>query len=160
MAETRQLGDIVATLKSDGQSLIQDNIALAKAELKPAAIHAGVGGGLFGGAGYFAINAATLLYLCGSFALSLWAQHLWGWDLLLCLVVGFGAGGVILLVLAGILALVGKAQISKVEPPRQTILEARQSVASLKSAFQHGKYNATSAALAEKEHKDPVRSRS
>ena len=78
MAETRQLGEIVATLKSDGQSLIQDNIALAKAELKPAAIHAGVGGGLFGGAGYFAINAATLLYLCGSFALSLWAQHLWG----------------------------------------------------------------------------------
>lgn len=157
MAETRQLGDIVATLKNDGQSLIKDNIALAKAEIKPAAVHAGVGGGMFGGAGYFAINAVTLFFLCGSFALSLLAQHLWGWSLLLSLVVGFGAAGVILLLLAAILALVGKGQISKVEPPRATIEEAKQSIASLRGAFQHGRSNVASAELARKQEHEAAK---
>ncbi|AZZ38663.1 phage holin family protein [Acidipropionibacterium jensenii] len=138
MADMSQLGDIIATLKSDGQSLVKDNIALAKAEIKPAAIHAGVGGGLFGGAGYLAINAATLFFLAGGFALSLWAEHLWDWSLLLSLVVGFGVLGVILLVLAGILALVGKWQVGKVEAPKATVAEAKQTVLSLKSSFQHG----------------------
>ncbi len=151
MADTSQVGEIFATLKSDGQSLVKDNIALAKAEIKPAAIHAGVGGGLFGGAGYFAINAATLLFLSASFALSLWAQHLWNWNLLLSLLVGFGVMGVLLLILAGVLALVGKSQIGKVQPPRATIAEAKQTVASLKSSFQHG---ARSASLAAKEGKE------
>lgn len=157
MADTRQLGDIVATIKNDGQSLIKDNIALAKAEIKPAAIHAGVGGGMFGGAGYFAINAVTLLFFCGSFALGLLAQHLWSWGLLLSLVVGFGAAGVILLILAGILALVGKGQISKVQAPKATIEEAKQSVASLKDAFQHGKSNVASAELARKQENEAAK---
>ncbi|MCI1749331.1 MAG: phage holin family protein [Acidipropionibacterium sp.] len=138
MPDTSQVSEIIATLKSDGQSLVQDNIALAKAELKPAAIHAGLGGGMFGGAGYFAINAASLFFIAAGFALSLWAQHLWGWTLFLCLLVGFGVMGVLLLILAGILALIGKSQIGKVQPPTATVAEAKQTVASLKSSFQHG----------------------
>ncbi|WP_257476832.1 phage holin family protein [Acidipropionibacterium jensenii] len=138
MPDTSPVSEIIATLKSDGQSLVQDNIALAKAETKPIVIHAGIGGGLFGSAAYFAINAATLFFVCGGFALSLWAQHLWDWSLILSLLVGFGVMGVLLLLLAAILAVVGKFQIDKVSLPKATIAEAKQTVASLKSAFQHG----------------------
>ena len=40
MAEKRPVSEIMATLKTDGPALIKENVALAKAEIKPAVKHA------------------------------------------------------------------------------------------------------------------------
>ena len=55
MADKLPVGDTIDNLKTDGQKLVQDSKALVTAEIKPAAKHAGIGVGMFGGAGYFGI---------------------------------------------------------------------------------------------------------
>ena len=113
MADKLPVGDTIDNLKTDGQKLVQDSKALVTAEIKPAAKHAGIGVGMFGGAGYFGIVGALLLWLCGAFAFSLMWQHIGNWDILLSLVVGFATMAVVLFILAGILALAGKAAVAR-----------------------------------------------
>ena len=70
-------------------------------------------------------------------------QHIGNWDILLSLVVGFATMAVILFILAGVLALVGKGQISQVKAPTGIVDEAKSTLGAVKSAVARGKYNAT-----------------
>jgi len=88
-------------------TLVRDEIALAKAELTEKGKHAGIGIGLFGGGGVLALYGvgaliATLIIVFDLF-LDLW---------LAALIVT-----VVLFLVAGILALVGKKQVTKAIPP-------------------------------------------
>ena len=141
MAEKRPVSEIMATLKTDGPALIKENVALAKAEIKPAVKHAGIGGGMFAGAGYFAVIGANMMWLCGAFALTL-AWHAAVSSILLALVLVFASAAVALFLIAGVVALIGKAQVSKVQPPRQSVEEAKRTVGTLKSAVSRGVDNA------------------
>jgi len=90
--------------------LVRDEIALAKAELTEKGKHAGVGVGLFGGGGVLALYGvgamiATLIIVFDLF-LPLW---------LAALIVT-----VFLFLVAGILALLGKNQVTKAVPPQPT----------------------------------------
>ena len=143
MADKLPVGDTIDNLKTDGQKFVQDSKALVTAEIKPAAKHAGIGAGMFGGAGYFGIVGALLLWLCGAFAFSLMWQHIGDWSILLSLVVGFATMFVVMFILAGILALVGKGQISQVKAPTGVVDEAKSTLEAVKSAVARGKYNAT-----------------
>jgi uncharacterized membrane protein YqjE len=87
--------------------LVRDEIALAKAELAEKGKHAGIGLGLFGTSGVLALYGlgaaiATLIIVFNLF-LDLW---------LAALIVT-----ALLFVLAGILALIGKNQVTKAVPP-------------------------------------------
>jgi len=98
--------------------LVRDEIALAKAELAEKGKHAGIGMGLFGGGGVLALygvgaSIATLIIVLDLF-LPLW---------LAALIVT-----VALFVVAGILALLGKNQVTKATPP-----EPQEAVASVKA---------------------------
>ena len=84
-----------------------------------------------------------MLWLCGAFAFSLMWQHIGNWDILLSLVVGFATMAVVLFILAGILALAGKGQISQVKAPTGIVDEAKSTLGAVKSAVARGKYNAT-----------------
>lgn len=143
MADKLPVGDTIDNLKTDGQKFVQDSKALVTAEIKPAAKHAGIGAGMFGGAGYFGIVGALLLWLCGAFAFSLMWQHIGDWSILLSLVVGFATMALVMFILAGILALVGKGQISQVKAPTGVVDEAKSTLEAVKSAVARGKYNAT-----------------
>ncbi|MDO4412719.1 phage holin family protein [Cutibacterium sp.] len=143
MADKLPVGDTIDNLKTDGQKLVQDSKALVTAEIKPAAKHAGIGAGMFGGAGYFGIVGALLLWLCGAFAFSLMWQHIGDWSILLSLIVGFATMAVAMFILAGIFALVGKGQISRIKAPTGVIDEAKSTLEAVKSAIARGKYNAT-----------------
>lgn len=143
MADKLPVGDTLDNLKKDGQKYIQDSKALVTAEIKPAAKHAGIGAGMFGGAGYFGIVGLLLLWFCGAFAFSLMWQHIGDWGILLSLLVGFATMAVVLFILAGILALAGKGQISQIKPPTGVIDEAKSTVAAVKSGLARGKHNAT-----------------
>jgi putative superfamily III holin-X len=98
--------------------LVRDEIALAKAELAEKGKHAGIGIGLFGGGGVLAMYGvgaliATLIVVLDLF-LDLW---------LAALIVT-----VVLFAVAGILALLGKKQVSKAVPP-----EPSSAIASVKA---------------------------
>ena len=98
--------------------LVRDEIALAKAELLEKGKHAGIGVGLFGGVGVLALYGvgaltATLIIVLDLF-LPLW---------LAALIVTFA-----LFAVAGILALLGKNQMTKAVPP-----EPKEAVASVKA---------------------------
>jgi uncharacterized membrane protein YqjE len=105
--------------------LVREEMALAKAELTEKGKHAGIGVGLFGGGGVLAIYGvgaliATLIIVFDLF-LPLW---------LAALIVT-----VVLFAIAGILALLGKKQVTKATPP-----EPEGAVASVKADVDEVKY--------------------
>ncbi|GAA2092362.1 hypothetical protein GCM10009841_01260 [Microlunatus panaciterrae] len=125
MAESPAVGDIVKNITDDVKILVQGEIDMAKAELAPSAKNAGVGAGLFGAAGYFGLNALTLLYIAGALGIA---------ALGLPIALGFVIMAVILLVIAAILALVGRAAVKKIKGLDKTVAEANASVAAVKGA--------------------------
>ena len=137
MAEP-QIGEVVKDITADVQTIIKGEIELAKAEMMPQVKRAGIGAGMLGAAGYFAIQAATLLFICGGLALSALYQGvvpiIWAFTL------GFLTMAVILLVVAGILVLIGKNKV-KVSAPERTIAEANRSIEAVTGAVDPGNAN-------------------
>lgn len=129
---------LLDNIKGDAQVITRDLPKLAQAEIKPAAKAAGVGGGMFGAAGYLGANAASLLFLAGAGALGAWFVHLFNWGYLAAAALGAVVMALILLIIAGILALLGKKQLEKVQPPKQTIAEAKATVNSVKASLASG----------------------
>lgn len=133
-----EVGDIVANITEDIKTIVRGEIELAKAEIVPAGKAAGVGAGMFGAAGYLGLNAASLLFMAGGAGLGLLFTQLLEWPLLGGLAMGFVLMAVVLLVLAGILALVGKGQLKKVKAPEAAPAEAKATVAAVKTAVDRG----------------------
>ena len=127
MAE-QAVGDIIKSITEDVKLLVKDEIELAKAELIPAAKNGGIGAGLFGAAGYFAICALSVLYFAAAYGLA---------ALGLALPLAFLIVGVALLLIAGICAGIGLMLIKKVKGPERTIKQANKTVTEVKGAAQH-----------------------
>jgi uncharacterized membrane protein YqjE len=111
--------------------LVRDEMALAKAELAEKGKHAGIGIGLFSGSGVLALYGigaliATLIIVFGTF-LPLW---------LAALIVT-----VALFLVAGILALIGKKQMTKAVPPEPiaAIASVKADVDEVKQAVNRGR---------------------
>lgn len=101
------MGELVVKITEDVRTLVRDEIKLAQLELKDKGKQAGLGVGMFGGAGLFAMFGIGALVACAILALGLVMPH---W--LAALIVG-----VVLLAIAGVLALIGKSKLSKAMPP-------------------------------------------
>jgi uncharacterized membrane protein YqjE len=99
--------ELVQRASEQLSKLVRDEIALAKAELAERGKHAGIGIGLFGAAGVLAVFGIgvliTTLIVVFDLFLPLW---------LAALIVA-----VALFLIAGILALFGKNQVTKAVPP-------------------------------------------
>ncbi len=122
------VSDLIKGISDDVKLLVRDEIQLAKAELVPAAKNAGIGAGLFGAAGYFAICALSVLYFAAAFAL---AQVVETW-------LAFLIVGVALLLIAGLLGAVGFVLVKRVKAPQKTIANANATVTEIKAAVQRG----------------------
>ena len=121
----RKVADLIKDIRGDVQLLVNDQVELAKSELTPAAKNAGIGGGMFGAAGYFGINAATLIYIAAALGLAALGLPYWAAFLIV-------AG--VLLLIAAILALIGYTRIKKIKPPEKTIANGKALVSELSSA--------------------------
>jgi uncharacterized membrane protein YqjE len=111
--------------------LVREEMALAKAELTEKGKHAGIGVGLFGGGGVLAMYGvgaliATLIIVFDLF-LPLW---------LAALIVT-----VVLFAVAGILALLGKKQVTKATPPEPegAVASVKADVDEVKNAVKAGR---------------------
>jgi hypothetical protein len=122
-AAERSLGQLVAQATQDMTEIVRAEMALAKAEIKSDVRNGAMAGGLFGAAGYVVVLATILLSIATGYALV--AVGLAPWLAFLIL------GGVYLL-LAALLALVGKSRVSRVGPPERAIRSARQTLAAVK----------------------------
>lgn len=103
-------GQLVTQLTEQLSRLVRDEARLAQAEVTQKAKRLGIGAGLFGGAGLFAFLGLAVLVAAGVLALDL---VLPAW--LAALVVA-----VVLLALAGVLAVVGKKDVEQASPPVPT----------------------------------------
>lgn len=110
--------------------LVRDEIALAKAELAEKGKHAGIGAGLFGGGGVLALYGVGALIATLIIALDL-LLPLWAAALIVT---------VVLFAAAGILALLGKKQVTRAVPPQPetAIASAKADVDEVKHAIKSG----------------------
>jgi hypothetical protein len=110
-AANASLGELVGEVMRDVSTLIRQEMALAKAELKESAVTTAKGAGMLGGAGYAA--SMTVLFL----SLALWAA--------LATLIGWGWSGVVVAVvwaiIAAILFAVGRRRLAEVKGAPQTV---------------------------------------
>lgn len=119
-ARQRPAGELIKDLTTQVSTLVRQELELAKVELTEKGKQAGIGAGLFGGAGVLALYGVGALVATAILALS---TALAGW--LAALIV---AG--VLLAVAGVLALLGKARAKKAVPvmPEQTVETVKEDV--------------------------------
>ena len=127
----RPVGELLRDLSQQTSTLVRQEIDLAKAELAQKAKQAGVGAGLFGGAGVVGLLSLGALTACFVAAL---ATVMATWLAALIVAVVFAA-------IAGALALVGKRRIKQATPaaPKQTIETVKEDVQWAKTRARSGR---------------------
>ncbi|MCE7010872.1 phage holin family protein [Kibdelosporangium philippinense] len=105
--DDRSISELVGQASEQISHLVRDEMRLAAKEIGEKGKRAGIGAGLFGGAGLFAFLALATLITSGILALSL---VLAPW--LAALLIGLA-----LLLIAGVASLVGRKQINAATPP-------------------------------------------
>ena len=121
--EERTLGQLVAQASDDLSGIVRAEIALAKAELRVDAKNAAMGGGMFGAAGYLALLATVLLCIAAAYGLVEAGLAPW---------LAFLIVAVVLLLLAALLALIGRSRLRKLKPPERAIQGAKDTIAAVK----------------------------
>ena len=111
-AEEPSVGALVQSAMADVSTLIRSEIELAKAEVGKSAKKAGIGAGAFGAAAVLLAFSGIFLFVTIAefltwLGLERWISYLIVW--------------LLLVVLAGIAALVGRSSLKKIEKPERTI---------------------------------------
>jgi hypothetical protein len=103
----QSIAELTRQLTDQTTHLVHEEVELAKAELAVKGKRAGIGAGMFGGAGLFGLYALGALTAAVVLALS---TAMAGWLAALIVAVIYAA-------IAGVLALRGKAQVQSATPP-------------------------------------------
>ena len=127
----RPMGELLKQLADDTGTLVRQEIELAKAELSEKGKRAGIGAGMFGGAGVlglFAIGALTATFIL------LLATAMDAWLAALIVTVVYGA-------VAGVLALMGKKKVKEATPaaPERTVETVKEDVEWVKQSAKAGR---------------------
>ena len=127
----RSLADLARQLSDQTTELVRHEVELAKAELRVKGKRAGVGAGMFGGAGalgLYALGALTAAIIAGI------AEVLPVWASALIVAALYGA-------VAGILALRGKKQVQEATPPmpEETVQSVKEDVRYTKQRAQEAR---------------------
>lgn len=124
------VSDLVKQASDEASTLLRQELALAKAEMTQKAKEAGVGAGMFGGAGYTLHLASLGLMLCLIFAL---ATAMPAWLAALIVTVVFVA-------VAAALAAMGRKHIKKAGGPipEQTVESVKQTIETVKEEAKWG----------------------
>ena len=127
----RSTADLFKKLSDETTTLVRREIDLAKAELAEKGKKAGLGAGMFGGAGLFGVGAFAALTTCLIAALDS-AMPLW----LAALIVA-----VVYAAVAAVLALTGKGKVQEAGPPvpEQAIESTKEDVEWAKTRARSGR---------------------
>jgi hypothetical protein len=122
--------ELVKQLSEQTASLARKEVELAKAELAIKGKRAGLGAGMFGGAGLFGLYALGALTACAILAL---ATAVASWLAALIVAAAYAA-------IAGVMALIGKTKVQQATPPMP-----EQATESVKEDVQWAKTSAQAA---------------
>jgi hypothetical protein len=100
-------GQLLKELSDQSTTLIKQEVELAKAELQEKGKQAGMGAGMFGGAGLFGVGAFAALTTA---VIAVLATAMDTWLAALIVAVVYGA-------VAGVLAMTGKKKVQEAVPP-------------------------------------------
>lgn len=121
--EDASVGELVTRLSEQTARLVRDEMKLAQREMQATAKHAGLGAGMFSGAGLIALYGLAAA-ITGAIAALALVLPVWGSALVV-------AGALFLV--AGIAALVGKKQFDQVSAkPERTVRSVQRDVEELK----------------------------
>lgn len=121
----RPLSEVLRSVGDDLGRLIRGEITLLKTEMRENAAKLGAGAGLFGGAGLVGLFALECLLLAVIFGLVALGLPAWASALIV---------GVVLAIIAGVLALTGKKTVANASlAPNETIAQIKTDAAMLKS---------------------------
>ena len=125
------VAELVRQLSDQTTLMARQEVALAKVELAEKGKRAGLGAGMFGGAGLAGVYAVGAFVAAAILGL---ATAVDGW--LAALIVGL-----VLAAVAGVLALVGKNRVQEATPPlpEEAISSAKQDVETVKARAQEGR---------------------
>jgi putative superfamily III holin-X len=128
VTDDKPVGELFQELSAQTTTLVRKELQLAQLEMQAKGKRAGVGAGLFGGAGLVAFYGGGALIVTIGLAL---AEVVDGW--LAGLIVT-----VLLFALAGVLALTGKKQVDQATPPapEQAIETTKASIDTVKERAQ------------------------
>lgn len=126
--EIGSIGALVSDISNDLSTLMRQEVALAKAEIKQSATKAGKGAGLLGGAGYAGHLTALFLSITLWMALAYWFDNL-AWSALVVAVL-WG-------VVAAVLAVLGRKNLKQVEGAPRTTETAKRVPDALKGNEDH-----------------------
>lgn len=118
------VGQLVANASRELSGLVRSELQLAQAELKASASAAGKGAGMFGGAAVLGLLAIILLSIAAAYGVAALGLHP---------ALAFVIVAVVYLLIAAVLALIGKKQLSKAKGPTRAIETSRESVEALKA---------------------------
>jgi len=126
----RSTAELVKLAAEQVSTLVRDELKLAQIELTEKGKRAGLGVGMFGGAGVVAlygVGACLAALIIGLAAV----MPAW----LAALIVG-----VVLFAVAGVLALLGKGQVKKAVPamPQETVAGVKADIETISSSVKHG----------------------
>jgi membrane protein len=126
--DDKPVGELFQQLSAQTSTLVRQEIKLAQLELQAKGKRAGLGAGMFGGAGVVALYGVGAMVAAAILAL---ATALDAW--LAALIVG-----AVLLLVAGVLALSGKKQVKQATPPvpEQALASVQRDVDEVKERAQ------------------------
>jgi hypothetical protein len=116
------IGQLVAEATRDVSSLVQNEIALAKSEVRLSVRAGGIGLALIGAATFVLLLAVVMLSVAFAYLI-----HLSGLDLAWCFLIVFGA----YVVIAAGLGLLGWRKFRQVGPPERAIAQAQETKTAL-----------------------------
>jgi hypothetical protein len=112
------IGRLVADASRDISTLLRDEIALAKSEIKVSIKNGGIGAGLFAAAAFLLLLAVIML----SVAIAYFIELIFGLHLAWCFLIVFA----VYVAVAGLLAFIGVRKVKKVRPPERAIAQAQE----------------------------------
>jgi uncharacterized membrane protein YqjE len=124
--DDRSVGELVNQLSQQTSTLVRQELRLAQTELQEKGKRVGIGAGMFGGAGLVALYGVGALVAAAIIGIGTLLEP---W--LAAVIVG-----VVLLAVAGVLALTGRKQVERGTPPlpEQAIESTKRDVDEIKAA--------------------------
>jgi uncharacterized membrane protein YqjE len=129
--DEKPVGELVQELSQQTATLVRQELQLAQLEMKEKGKRAGLGAGLFGGAGIVALYGAGALVATLILVLATFIEPPW----IAALIVS-----VVLFAVAGVLGLTGKKQVDQATPaaPEQAIESTKRDVGEVKGRAGRG----------------------
>jgi uncharacterized membrane protein YqjE len=127
-SDNRSLGQIVKELTADISTLFRSEIALLKLEIKDTVAKLGGGAAMFAGAAFVALFGLAFLFVTITLGLVALGVPAWVSSLIVT---------VVLFVVAGVLAMIGKKKFAQVNfVPSESVQQIKADVEAIKADFQ------------------------